>query len=84
MPAPQLSVRSEKARALARALSERTGRPINAIVEEALEAFTTRLEQDPKRAAWAQLWEITDRIAAQVQPGTGSDDDNYDENGVPR
>jgi hypothetical protein len=39
MAAPQLSVRSERARELAHALSKSEGRPIHAVVEEALMAY---------------------------------------------
>ena len=39
MPAPQLSVRSARARDLAHELSRREGRPIHAIVEDALNAY---------------------------------------------
>jgi hypothetical protein len=42
MPAPQLSVRSERARDLAHELSRREGRPIHAIVEEALTDYARR------------------------------------------
>lgn len=42
MTAPQLSVRSKKARDLAHALSRREGRPIHAIVEEALSDYANR------------------------------------------
>jgi hypothetical protein len=42
MTAPQLSVRSKKARDLAHALSRREGRPIHAIVEEALSDYARR------------------------------------------
>ncbi len=42
MTAPQLSVRSKRARDLAHALSRREGRPIHAIVEEALSDYASR------------------------------------------
>lgn len=42
MNAPQLSVRSKKARDLAHALSQAEGRPIHAIVEEALTDYARR------------------------------------------
>ena len=42
MTAPQLSVRSKKARDLAHELSRREGRPIHAIVEEALSDYARR------------------------------------------
>jgi hypothetical protein len=42
MTAPQLSVRSRRARDLAHELSRREGRPIHAIVEEALTDYASR------------------------------------------
>lgn len=42
MTAPQLSVRSKRARDLAHELSRREGRPIHAIVEEALSDYARR------------------------------------------
>jgi hypothetical protein len=42
MTAPQLSVRSKRARDLAHQLSRREGRPIHAIVEEALSEYARR------------------------------------------
>jgi hypothetical protein len=42
MTAPQLSVRSKRARDLAHALSRRERRPIHAIVEEALSEYARR------------------------------------------
>lgn len=50
--APQLSVRSKKARDLARELSRREGRPIHAIVEEALVEYARR---HPRESAEAFL-----------------------------
>ncbi len=52
MTAPQLSVRSKKARELAHDLSRREGRPIHAIVEEALNEYAQR---HPKESAAAFL-----------------------------
>lgn len=50
MTAPQLSVRSRKARDLAHALSRREGRPIHAIVEEALSDYARRHPQESAEA----------------------------------
>lgn len=50
MTAPQLSVRSKKARDLAHALSRREGRPIHAIVEEALSNYARRHPQESAAA----------------------------------
>jgi hypothetical protein len=52
MTAPQLSVRSKKARDLAHDLSRREGRPIHAIVEEALTDYARR---HPRESAAAFL-----------------------------
>ena len=52
MTAPQLSVRSSKARDLAHELSRREGRPIHAIVEEALSDYARR---HPRESAAAFL-----------------------------
>lgn len=52
MTAPQLSVRSAKARDLAHELARREKRPIHAIVEEALAEYALR---HPKRSATALL-----------------------------
>lgn len=52
MTAPQLSVRSAKARDLAHELSAREKRPIHAIVEDALVAYSKR---QPKEDALAFL-----------------------------
>lgn len=52
MPAPQLSVRSAKARDLAHHLSAEEKRPIHAIVEDALVALANR---QPKESAEAFL-----------------------------
>jgi hypothetical protein len=52
MTAPQLSVRSAKARNLAHELSAKEKRPIHAIVEDALVAYAN---QQPKESAKAFL-----------------------------
>lgn len=52
MTAPQLSVRSARARDLAHELSRREGRPIHAIVEEALTDYASR---HPRESAAAFL-----------------------------
>ena len=45
MPAPQLSVRSARARDLAHQLSAREQRPIHAIVEDALNEYASKRQQ---------------------------------------
>ena len=58
MGAPQLSVRSAKARDLARRLARRENRSIADIVERALEFYETReAGREPARAFYARLFE---------------------------
>lgn len=64
MNAPQLSVRSKRARDLAHALSRRERRPIHAIVEEALSEYARR---HPVESAAAFLKRM--RGAAPVDDG---------------
>jgi hypothetical protein len=45
MAAPQLSVRSARARDLAHSLSKQEGRPIHVVVEDALTAYAARKGQ---------------------------------------
>lgn len=51
MAAPQLSVRSARARDLAHKLSQRERRPIHAIVEDALDEYAKR-HPEPSAAAF--------------------------------
>lgn len=67
--APQLSVRSKKARDMAHELSRREGRPIHAIVEEALSDYARR---HPPESAAAFLQRLRanaadDETIAQVE-----------------
>lgn len=55
MTAPQLSVRSAKARDLAHELSAREKRPIHAIVEDALVAYANRLPKESPAAFLKRL-----------------------------
>lgn len=70
MNAPQLSVRSKKARDLAHELSRREGRPIHAIVEEALTDYARR---HPKESAEAflrrmrSIGPLGDEVIAEVE-----------------
>lgn len=45
MSEPQLSIRSGKARDLARALARGTGQPINRLVEQTLERYVQELRE---------------------------------------
>ena len=58
MTAPQLSVRSAKARDLAHELSRREGRPIHAIVEEALSDYAKRVPRQSTAAFMKRLKEL--------------------------
>jgi hypothetical protein len=70
MAAPQLSVRSAKARDLAHELSRRERRPIHAIVEDALTDYARR---HPKESAAAFLrrmraiGEVDDEAVAELE-----------------
>jgi hypothetical protein len=55
MTAPQLSVRSAKARDLAHELSAREKRPIHAIVEDALVAYAARQPKESPAAFLKRL-----------------------------
>jgi hypothetical protein len=63
MAAPQLSVRSKKARDLAHALSARERRPIHAIVEDALIYYA---EQQPNQSAAAFMRRMQSLAVADV------------------
>ena len=69
MTAPQLSVRSKKARDLAHALSRREGRPIHAIVEEALNDYAKRHPTESAAAFLKRLRAnaVDDETVAEVE-----------------
>jgi hypothetical protein len=66
MPQPQLSVRSAKARAIARRLAHKERRSIAQVVERALE----RYEQEDGRESPQQFWR---RFAEEVGPDVDLD-----------
>ncbi|MCA1494946.1 type II toxin-antitoxin system VapB family antitoxin [Sinorhizobium alkalisoli] len=85
MSEPQLSIRSAKAKELARALARRTGLPMNKLVEQALEHYDSELRQQKNRHPIDAVWEI----AAEGRHGVPTDatsehDDLYDEHGLPK
>ncbi|NLR97080.1 type II toxin-antitoxin system VapB family antitoxin [Rhizobium sp. P38BS-XIX] len=85
MSEPQLSIRSAKARDLARALARRTGQPINKLVEIALERYDIELRQLNKAHPLDAVWELAAEGRRSVPSGTTSaHDDLYDENGLPK
>ena len=57
MAAPQLSVRSARARDLAHSLSKQEGRPIHAVVEDALTAYAASKGKVSFKAFLAKLQE---------------------------
>jgi hypothetical protein len=61
MIAPQLSVRSAKARDLAHELSAKEKRPIHAIVEDALVAYANRQPKESAKAFLRRLGAIGDK-----------------------
>jgi hypothetical protein len=87
MTAPQLSVRSAKARDLAHELSAKEKRPIHAIVEDALVAYAKRNPKEDGAAFLRRLrnigkgvdgldetiTEMQDFIDAQRKPHSGID-----------
>lgn len=85
MSEPQLSIRSAKARTLARAMARRTGLSMNRLVEQALERYDNELRGGlnvhPLDAVWQLAAEGRRGIAAGA---TSAHDDLYDEHGLPR
>ena len=82
---PKLSIRSARARALAHDLSARTGRPINTIVEEALERYERELHAEKAAHPLDAVWALAAEGRRNVPPGTTSNhDDFYDEHGLPK
>jgi len=80
MPARQLTVRSEKARDLAHALSRRERRPIRAIVEDALAEYARRQSAETApaflrrmRAVGAADDDAISRVEAAVEEHRGRD-----------
>ena len=82
MPAPQLSVRSARARDLAHQLSAQEKRPIHAIVEDALREYASKRPQPESPQAFLK------RVQA-IGAGVLTDDDidalprSIDENRTP-
>ena len=85
MSEPQLSIRSAKAKVLARTLARRTGLTMSKLVEQALEHYDRELRQHPARTPVDALWDLMAEGRRAVPAGTTSDhDDFYDEHGLPR
>lgn len=83
-----LSIRNPKTERLARELSERTGKSITAVVDEALSDYAMRtppttLEERHKRME--QLFEEWNRLPIRdARSAKEIIDDLYDENGLPK
>ncbi len=79
MPAPQLSVRSARARDLAHQLSAREQRPIHAIVEDALNEYASKRQQPDSpeaflrrlRANAVEDFDLDEMIADNRRPHDG-------------
>ncbi|MFA5952889.1 MAG: type II toxin-antitoxin system VapB family antitoxin [Hyphomicrobium sp.] len=85
MSEPQLSIRSAKARTLARSLSRRTGLSMNRLVEQALERYDRELREGAPAAAIDIVWDLAAAGRIGVTAGASSaHDDLYDDNGLPR
>lgn len=85
MSEPQFSIRSAKAKALAHALADRTGMPVNKLVEQALEHYDDELRQRDNSHSIDTVWEIASEGRHRIPTGAVSDHaDLYDDNGLPR
>lgn len=85
MSEPQLSIRSAKARTLARSLSRRTGLSMNRLVEQALERYDTELRAGRHAHPIDSVWELAAQGRQNVAPAASSaHDDLYDEHGLPQ
>ena len=69
----QLSIRSERARELARQASRATGKPIAWVVEEALEDYTARLGAARSAGALDRASALAAADRAHLPPNTTSD-----------
>lgn len=85
MAEPQLSIRSAKAKSLARALARRTGLSMNRVVEQALERYDSELRSGLHAHPIDAVWDLAAEGREGVATGaTSAHDDLYDENGLPR
>jgi hypothetical protein len=85
-----LTVRSDEAHRLAHHISDRTGRPVEDVVVEALREFGSKLKQaddltPAQRAGYDALRALAQQTAQHKKPGATSDhSDMYDEFGLPK
>ena len=80
MAAPQLSVRSARARDLAHELSRKEGRPIHAVVEDALVAYAARSHHT---LSFQDFWAKLEKHKWDPEPGEPDLMDLINENRVP-
>lgn len=80
MPAPQLSVRSARARDLAHELSRVENRPIHTIVEDALVAYAAR---SGRAVNFKEFWSQLQEHLVAPAPGEPDLDDLINLNRVP-
>ena len=84
-PEPQLSIRSARAKSLARALARRTGLSMNRLVERALEHYDSELRAGAHAHPIDAVWDLAAEGRKTVSAGTTSaHDDLYDDHGLPR
>jgi hypothetical protein len=85
MSEPQLSIRSTKAKTLARALARRTGLPMNRLVEQALERYDQDLRAGANAHPIDAVWDLAAKGRKGALAGASSDHDKlYDGHGLPR
>ncbi len=80
MAAPQLSVRSARARDLAHSLSKQEGRPIHVVVEDALTAYAAR---SSRSVSFKDFWSQAKAHIVEPEPGEPELDDLINLNRVP-
>jgi hypothetical protein len=89
MPEPQLSVRGADVRDLAHSLARKEGRSIREVVTDALKAYAARREDEQAQqstAFWAEFDKLAEegrRLARTQGNWNESEDDLYDEDGLP-
>ena len=89
MPEPQLSVRGADVIEMAHRLAKAEGRTVRAVVTDALREYEARHAAERARRdedRWAAFDRIAARIRAEVDPAilmSESEDDYYDEDGLP-
>jgi antitoxin VapB len=79
-----LNIKNERVHALARILSQATGKTMSAVIEEALEEKLTQLERDREMPGKIEWLEARLKELGPPPPGLTSDhSDLYDERGLP-